>query len=228
MTVPNRLGVMLLTYNRLAYAERTLRSTLDNLVMHGIELQVHVASDGDTSEYIDRLREVAGGYKHVVAVTHSNSERAGYGANYNLALQTVHLSCDYVLPLEDDWELQRPFSVPRLISDMAELKLGCVRLGYVGFTQPLRTQFRFAGGSYWLEFDPDSEEPHVFAGHPRVETREWQREVGPWPEHLKPGETEFAVTYIPAARKRVGWPLDLVHPRGDLFHHIGAESSYVR
>lgn len=223
-----RLGVILLTYDRFDYAEKTLRSTLENLVMRDIELQVHVASDGDTGEYIECLRQIAGGFPGVIAATQSNSERGGYGKNYNLALQTVHAKCEYTLPLEDDWELQRTVDVPELIKQMTELDIGCARLGYVGFTQTLRCEFASAGGHYWLRFDPDSKEPHVFAGHPRVEHRDWTRAVGAWPEGLKPGATEFAVAHIPEARKRVGWPLSIVHPRGDLFHHIGARSSYER
>lgn len=224
---PARLGVMLLTYNRFSYAERTLRSVLEKLDLGDMELQVHIASDGDTSEYVECLRQVAGGYEHVIAATQSNSQRAGYGANYNLGLQTVHARCEYVLPLEDDWELQRHFSVPEVLDDMLELNLGCARLGYIGFTQDLLAKFRVANGRYWLELDPDSPEPHVFAGHPRLEHRDWTRTVGPWPEGLRPGETEFAVTHIPAAREGIGWPLSLVHPRGDLFHHIGAESTHA-
>ncbi len=224
-----RLGIILLTYNRFDYAERTLRSVLGHLKLDSAnELQVHIASDGDSSEYIECLRQIAGGFNGVVAATQSNSQRKGYGANYNLALQTVHASCEAVLPLEDDWELQRTLDIDSLLADMKELEIGCARLGYVGFTQTLKAEFATANNHYWLKFDPDSAEPHVFAGHPRLETRAWERTVGPWPEDLKPGATEFAVAHLTPARTGVAWPLSLVHPSGDLFHHIGALPSYER
>lgn len=222
----SRLGVVLLTYNRLDYAETTLRSTLDGLFYNEGEIQVHIASDGDSSEYIDKLRHIAGGYNSVVAVTHSNSERGGYGKNWNLAMQVVHPSCEYVLALEDDWELQAGYHPAMIIQDMKDLSIGCARLGYVGFTQELRATFATVNGRYWLKFDPASPEPHVFAGHPRIESREWSRFVGPWPEGMTPGDTEFSVAHRPEARQRVGWPLSLVHPRGDLYAHIGAVRSY--
>lgn len=220
-----RIGVVLLTYGRRDYAEVTLRSTLDKLV-YDSEVQVHIASDGDSSEYIDHLREIAGGYPRIASVTHSNSERGGYGKNWNLATQVVHQSCEYVLALEDDWELRRPLDACKLIEQMNELQLGCVRLGYVGFTQELRCSFASAGGQYWLRFDPASPEPHVFAGHPRIEARWWTQFVGPWPEGLLPGETEFAIAHRPESRQKVGWPLSLVRPEGDLYVHFGAIRSY--
>lgn len=223
-----RLGVILLTYNRFDYAEATLRACLEHLKCGEFELQVHIASDGDTSEYVECLRQIAGGFPGVIAASQSNSERRGYGASYNLALQTVHARCEYTLPLEDDWVLQRPLDAQSIIAEMTELDIGCARLGYVGFTQALKATFDAAQGHYWLKFDPDSAEPHVFAGHPRIEDREWTRAVGQWPEDLKPGATEFAVAHIPEARRRVGWPLSVVHPCGDLFAHIGARPSYER
>lgn len=221
----SRLGVVLLTYNRLDYAETTLCSTLDGIRWSG-ELQVHVASDGDSSEYIDRLRYIAGSYGAVCSVTHSNSERGGYGQNWNLATQVVHQSCEYILALEDDWRLERELDLDVVVEDMDALQLGCARLGYIGFTQPLLCEFASVNGHYWLRFDPKSPEPHVFAGHPRVEARWWTRFVGEWPRGLTPGETEFSVAHRPEARQKVGWPLSMVVPRGDMFSHAGAVRSY--
>lgn len=220
-----KLGVVLLTYGRLEYARRTLSSTLAGM-MHESAVLVHIASDGDSSEYIDTLCEVAGRHGNVGYVSQSNSQRGGYGANYNLAMQTVHAACEYVLALEDDWELRRSFHASRLIEEMEELGVGCARLGYLGYTQELKCSFASAGGHYWLRLDPDSPEPHVFAGHPRIEARWWARGVGPWPEGMLPGETEFAVAHRRAARENVGWPLSLVQPHGDLYAHIGTNRSY--
>lgn len=220
-----RMGVVLLTYGRLGYAETTLRSTLDNIRWKG-ELQVHVASDGDGDEYVDRLKHIAGGYGGILAVTSTNSLRNGYGANWNLASQVVHQSCEYVLALEDDWRLERELDLDGIVSDIDGLHIGCARLGYIGFTQELRASFATINGRYWLKFDENSPEPHVFAGHPRVEAKWWSRFVGPWPEGLQPGETEFAVAHRPESRKYVGWPLSLVAPRGDMYTHIGTERSW--
>lgn len=226
MTEWPRLCLLLLTFDRFEYAERTLRSTLDRLHYSG-PLSVHVADDGSPGDYRERLIEIAGGYAGVQGVSVSNSERRGYGANYNLALQVVHSFADVVLPLEDDWELQRPLDLDELVRVFAEADWpGCVRLGYLGFTQPLHGTVVSLAGRLYLHLTPESPEPHVWAGHPRLETRRYQRDVGPWTEGLDPGTTEFEVAHRPAARQGVLWPLDLCLPASQhgmsLFAHIGA------
>lgn len=220
------LTVLLLTYNRLDYAKTTLESTLKQLTWQDT-VKVHIASDGDTPEYIDTLVQIAENY-YANEVSFSNSERRGYGANYNLALQTVHLTGpeSYVLCLEDDWELVRRLDAVRMVQALEGMGAGCIRLGYIGFTQPLWAAFNQWDGNYWLWLDPDSPERHVFAGHPRIESVRWQRNLGPWPEGLAPGDTEFAVAGRPESRQGVLWPIDYVKPCGDLFAHIGTVRSW--
>lgn len=159
-------------------------------------------------------------------VTTSNSQRAGYGANYNLAMQTVHAYCDLVLPLEDDWELVRELNVDPIVSVLRDRVFGCVRMGYVGYTQTLSCDFVSHLDHHWLLFRHDSAEPHVFAGHPRIETVAWERNVGPWTEGLQPGQTEWEVAHRKEARQQVAWPIDLIKPSGDAFVHIGAERAW--
>jgi len=218
--------IMLLTYNRLEYAKTTLISTLAQVHTSGA-LSVHIASDGDTDEYIQTLQEITDtSPTPLELVTTSNSRRSGYGANYNLATQLVHNFASHVLVLEDDWELTRELDLDLFIGALNELGAGCMRLGYLGFTQPLRGEFASSHGRLWLRLDPSSAEPHVFSGHPRIETVGWERSVGPWPEGLEPGQTEFAVAHISEARQGVIWPVQEVKPYGDLFVHIGAERSW--
>jgi hypothetical protein len=218
--------ILLLTYNRLEYAKTTLRSALEN-IRGSYDVYVHVASDGDTNEYMKELFDIAFSFEsQIMGVTRSNSERSGYGANYNLATQVIHDFADYVLVLEDDWELTRELDLDVFIGALDELGAGCMRLGYLGFTQPLRGELAASYGRTWLRLDPSSAEPHIFAGHPRIETVAWQRSVGPWPEGLEPGFTEFVVAHIAESRHGVIWPMQEVKPYGDMFVHIGAERSW--
>lgn len=220
------LRVVILTYNRFSYAEITLRSLLENMHYSG-NIFVHIADDGTPGEYRRLLENIAGGYKQVVGVSSSNAERGGYGKNFNLATQITHLNPkNIVLPLEDDWRLERELNIDDFLPVFADERgFGCIRLGYIGWTQSLRCEFVGIAGKFYLHFDPESPEPHVMAGHPRLETVTWEKSVGPWPEGLQPGATEFAVAHIPEARRGVVWPCD-VHPRGNLFSHIGTERSY--
>lgn len=239
--------VCLLTYNRLEYAKRTLRSTMKHL--KGKNLVLHIADDGSPAGYADELNlivdedlntNISGGkivYHHV---TRSNSEHKGYGANYNLALQTIHQDgyADYVLFLEDDWILSRDLDLDNLVAIMDNNPgIGCIRMGYLGFTDTLLgkvSKYRTADdpdgwGHIWLDLLPSSAEKHVFAGHPRLERRSWTKALGVWPEGLLPGETELAVCGHAASRYGVVWPLDLTGPvptNDSLFVHIGADRSY--
>lgn len=215
--------LMLLTYKRTDYAVQTLKSTLKNLQYDG-PFSVHIADDGSDEGHVHTLLDVVKAHDPKLEVTTTDSARRGYGANYNLGTQVVHERADYVICLEDDWACLRPF----VLSDYlpALKRFGCVRLGYIGFTQELRTTLHYINGAMWMRFYEGSREPHVWAGHPRIETVAWQRSVGPWPELLEPGRTEFEVCHKDAARLGVVWPIEYVKPSGDLFCHIGTERSY--
>lgn len=219
MNWPN-LCILLLTYDRLEYAKRTLYAALENLHYSG-NISLHIADDGSPSGYIEELLKID------PDATVSNSERGGYGKNYNLALQIVHSKADIILTLEDDWELVRPLYLDDMVQALKEgeesLQFGCIRMGYIGWTQELRGTFVEASKQHFLLLDKDSPEPHVWAGHPRLETKDWQRYVGPWPEgaEIDPGTTEFIVAQRPESRRGVVWPMDLIKPSGDLWSHIG-------
>lgn len=222
-----KIAVVLLTYNRLPYALKTVTAALKNLESNDHSFKWHIASDGDNDAYTNSIMAEMRACMLAGEITTSNSERGGYGKNYNLAMQTAHADCEYVLPLEDDWVLTRGLNLDGVIRDMTQLGIGCARMGYIGYTQEVRGTLRYGDAcGHWFEFDAASPEPHVFAGHPRIEAVEWSRKVGPWNEGLLPGATEFEVAHRPAARVNVAWPLDMIRPTGGLFAHIGAERSY--
>jgi len=212
--------IILLTYNRLAVAKRCLLSVAKNLKASE-EFWMHIADDGSTQDYRDELAELARSlYGGNVSIT--NSQRTGYGGNYNTATQVVHRIADLMLPLEDDWELVRELNLDPIAAVLRAGIFGCVRMAYIGITQELRGRFVSAEGLQWLELDPDSPEPHVFTGGPRLERVDWERAVGPWMERQDQGVTELEITQRPASRFGVAWPVDLIFPRGDAFAHIGS------
>lgn len=223
------LGVMLFTYKRLETATRTLCAFLAHARYSG-RLRIHIADDGtpdapDGPSHAETLRQIAGGYERVFAATASNSGQRGYGGSYNLATQIMHIDCPVLLPIEDDWELSGPLDLDPLVETVLapDTAIECVRMGYIGYTQELRGAFVLTPAGQMLLLDPASPEPHVFAGHPRIESREFERRVGEWPEMLPAGATEFAVSHRPAARRGVAWPLDVIRPSEHRFAHIGAE-----
>lgn len=220
-----KLTILLLTKasdvnsDRAVYARRTLTECLDKLTYSG-QISVHIADDGSPWEHADALLEIAGGYSKVLGVSVSNTEGHSYGASYNLASQQTHIHASIVLPLEDDWTLAHPFCADDYVRATIENPaIGCIRMGYLGYTQPLRGQLIYAADEHFLLFDPDSPERHVAAGHPRLETVGWQRRVGPWPEGIDAGTTEFLWCGREEARSGVVWPMST--PRGGWFVHTG-------
>lgn len=214
------IAIILLTYDRMAVARRTLEALAANLRAEE-PIWLHIADDGSSQEYRDELLELGRShYGDNVSITNSN--RAGYGGNYNKATQIVHKVADLMLPLEDDWELIRELDIGPIAAVLRDGLLNCVRMGYIGYTDDLRGTFRYHGGLHWLELDPESPEKHVFAGGPRLETVAFERAIGPWPERMEQGATELQVIGRPEARRGVAWPVNLIWPQGDAFVHIGA------
>lgn len=220
--------VILLTYAssvespRSEYARITLESVLKNLKTKE-ELKFHIADDGSDPEHIESLKKLCDKYKKPYSFT--NAERRGYGASYNLATQQCHWDGDYLLMLEDDWKLTRELNLDDMVNGL-DSGLNCIRMGYLGWTSPLYGTFMKYGDATYLEIDPKSEETHVWSGHPRLETKEFQRNMGPWPEGVDPGTTEFLVSQRDESRQKVAWPLDFninaSQQWANCFAHIGA------
>lgn len=216
-----RITAVLLTYNRYDYAEHTLKCFLERIHYSG-ELALHIADDGSPGDYVDRLRYCAGCYSKLVGVSHSITDRRGYGGNYNVATQVVHPISDYVMPIEDDWELTRNLDLDPFVADLESTDYGCIRMAYVGWTQDLLAKFVGINGRMYLNLLPESKELHVFSGHPRLEKVSWQRRLGVWPENAKPGDTEIAVCFRKESREGVLWP---IWQCPNIFEHIGTLQS---
>lgn len=231
MTDWPRVTILLLTYEdgERHTAARTLRAALDGIAYSG-ELAVHIADDGSVDGHREALHELAGGYPQVVSAVVTNANRRGYGHSYNLATQEVHGHSAAVLVLEDDWELTTPLDLDPLVLTLGSFNtdftgVDCIRLGYLGFTQELRGKVVHTHAGPMILLDPDSAEPHVAAGHPRLETVHFERAVGPWAEGLAPGATEFDWCHRRAARVGVAWPLNYgpaSQQANSLFVHTGA------
>jgi len=222
----NDVCVTLYTCNRPEYSKRTL-AALAKFIKAPAALYLHIADDG-TDGNGKKLVAQAVKTGKFAAVSLSESGHNGYGASYNLATQKTHQLADIQLAMEDDWEATRELDLSPLCQALfrARPAIDCIRLGYLGFTQDLWGQaIKFMDSTYLL-LDGTSDEPHVFAGHPRLETTAFQRRVGPWPTGLAAGATEFYVAKLPEAREGVAWPMDFVRPlQGDLFAHIGTDKA---
>lgn len=237
-----RVGIVIFTVEPLgaprATAGRVLLAVLEHLRYSG-ELQVHIADDGSEEPgHVEALRLIAGCDARVVAVTSSNAERGGYGRSFNLSTIFTHDACPILLNLEDDWLLTRDLDLDPLVETLCEpvqdggfnVPIESIRLGYVGWTAELRGRFIATPAGKMLYLDPESPETHVVSFGPRLNTREYERAAGVWPEGVSPGICEMTMARVPAAREGVAWPLDYgpASMREDsLFAHIGTFSTNV-
>ena len=229
MTLP-RLTVCLYTHmrhpDRFGYASTTATSAIFNaLDGYGGPKQLHIADDNSRPEFLQVLRQSCEDLGYAPSVSHGMGN--GYGASHNAATQVIHDRSDVILGIEDDWELMRPLPLERIVRYFDNPDVRSVRLGYIGWTQRLEGRLIKAGDDTCLLFDPDCTEPHVASGHPRLETVDYQRDVGEWAEGIDAGSVEFAWCMMDAARRGVVWPMDLGMSasqggEGQFFAHIGA------
>lgn len=220
------VAIIMNTYNRLEYAIRTMEALKLKLACSE-EIWMHVADDGSSQEYRDKLWSVAGQYwGDRRSIT--NSERRGYGASHNMAINTIMGigvgigGFSAYLMVEDDWELLERLDLDPLVAVVnGNDGVGMIRLSYIGYNYELRAKFLWIGSRHYLLLDPDSPSEYVFSGNPRLVSPAWEAKVGPWIEGVSAGQTEIAVGSLMAARTGVVWPADLIHPSGGLFRHFG-------
>lgn len=212
---------------RLNYATRTLQSLARGTragarprLHYSGPLHFHLADDQSQADYLRELELVAESLGHVPST--SSGQGRGYGASYNAATGRLHDDYSLYLCVEDDWELVNDLDLDPFVAALTARPdiLGCIRLGYIGWaTGEFYGALVEAAGNVYFLFSPASTEHHVFSGHPRLETRDWQRRLGLWPERLNAGATEWEVAGREASRIGVAWPLG-VRPHS-LFAHIG-------
>lgn len=230
-----RVAVCFLTYSpdadhaRVGYARRCLLALLDQLKYRNGELLWHIADDGSFPGHLEALVDIC--RSRGVEPTVSNTGHLGYGANMNQATQVIHDIADVVMPIEEDWELVREFDISDFVDVLIQPPedndndINCIRLGYLGWSNKVTGWLAQKAGQTFFYFDPNCQETHVFAGHPRIETVAFEKRVGPWPEGLRPGFTEMEVCNRRESREGIAWPMDAginaSQNYANLFAHIG-------
>ena len=217
MTEP--IAVIFLTFERTAYAVRSLQSLKDKLRYP--DLRYYIADDGSRQDHITTILDMT---KDLNMISWHTIPNGTYGRNANEAWQLTQQTCKLALFIEDDWELTQELDLyPYAALLMEREDVGMVRLGYLNLNMR-GTVFGHGGLLYWrLDRECD---PYVFTGHPSLRHTRYWNAYGKYPEGLLPGETELAYAY--QFRKAQG--PDIVYPveNGSYgkFAHIGEIKSY--
>lgn len=218
--------VVLLTYQRTAYAVRTVAAARRHLGFAG-EIGYYLADDGSDPAHVAAVREALGG----AWLVGEHSARRGYGANANAAWRAVDGETPLTLWLEDDWELTAPLDLtPYAHLLQTRDEIGMVRMGHLNLDIRGRT-WGHDGRVYWL-FDhaPHHEGTPVFTGHPSLRHRRYRECYGWYPEGRSPGDTELAYAYQfrvgPPEGPGIVWPAEL-GPWGAFAHIGGVKSEHL-
>jgi hypothetical protein len=188
-----QVSVLLVTYKRQELALRTLRGVAKQLEYPGA-LHYHIADDGSGGDHIERLVAAAWQDPRTSEVTWTDTMRAGVGRSMNLGQAECWQRSDFVLWLEDDWELQAQLNLRACVRVLEECQdCGMIRLGYLqtGMTGTLRA----GAGELWWRLSWDSDDNYIFTGHASLRHRRFADAYGRYGEGLAPGATEADLAY---------------------------------
>lgn len=213
------LSILIITYTRTETALRTIRALGRNLEYPPERLYFHIADDGSPGTHVKQLMDAI----HEFCpnkITLSNSQRQGVGVSMNLGQRACFERADYILWLEDDWELVHPFnptSCMELLRD--DHTLGMIRLGYV--SPGIQGEIISGANRLWWRLKKGP--TYTFSGHASIRHRRFYDAYGRYQTTLAPGATELYMcgTFNNTAGPDVVVP---VYNEYGIFAHIGTVS----
>lgn len=210
--------VILLTYQRTAYALRTIAAMLENWRYDNTLW--YVADDGSDAAHHDAVMDALKDTRLIGG----HNERISYGTNANKAWHVAHDHADLTLWLEDDWELRAPFDPSRYVHLLQNnYDVGMVRLAHL----PINLNARTCGYSGDIFLRIASGQQYMFSGNPSIRHRRAREAWGAYPERLWPGDTELAYDFQiqnSGPGPSIIWPVAL--GEWGAFGHFGNEKSY--
>lgn len=225
-----RLAICLLTYKRTDLAIRTICSTSHNLGYPKELCGWYVADDGSPLEHYSAIMSALNDFGETIIGSHNermrlpgleNTTFAGMGWNRGLGIS--HQWSDFVLTLEDDWELEKLLDITRYVAAMRDHEeIGLLRLGNlaVGNTVDL-TGF---DGVHYLKYH--REQSYAYSGNPNIRHARFTRAYGHYAEDRTPGEIEldFDWRFRHMPGPDIYRPAE-INPWG-AFGHIGSEKTW--
>jgi len=207
--------ICLVTFKRTEYAVKVVQSLKDYLQYPN--LSWHIADDGSGETHQNAIIETIGDQPWTLT---DAKQAGGTGHNRNLGLQTAFKRTDYVLHIEDDWVLTRPYNIAPHIQILRDYpEIGMIRMGYIEEGHVAHS--RNMAGLMWWQLHKDSGHGFVFAGHPHLLHRRFHENYGWYAENLLPGLTEcaFADKFLKSEGPQIIYP---IWHFGGFFAHIGS------
>jgi len=227
-----KLGIVLLTYKRTEEALATISHLSENLGYAKNLRSFYIADDGSTEAHVSSLVAELEKRGETLLGFHNRRYSPHTGKGWNRGLGVAFQNSDYVLVMEDDWVLQKPFDIYPYIEMLTECdgkqtdkeghvnpNVGMVRLGGLAVGNTVKIVGH--NGHHYLEYHRDQQ--YAYSGNPHLRHARFINAYGWYSEdELNPGELEL--DYDGRFRSMEGpeiWrPSDI--PGWGVFGHIGA------
>jgi len=229
-SLPN-LAICMVTYNRTAEALKTLRSTIKNLGYPKDKIGWYIADDGsDDKHHSALLKELNKNDLRILGEHNERIRKEGEqdtynaGKGWNLGLGICHQFSDFVLWLEDDWNLEKPLDLIPYVKilqereDVGVLTFRILSIGADVFTQGY-------DGHIYLDYKKTTQ--YAYSGNPYLRHARFTRHVGWFAEDRSPGliELEMDDKFRASADGIAIWrPVEISIWGG--WAHIGTEKTW--
>ena len=232
MTSLPRVAIGLVTYRRTEMALTTIRSTIQNLQYPKELLSWYVGDDGSPLQHVKSIHSllVNEGQKihgfHEERLRHPGQEDThNAGIGWNRCLGICHQWSDYVLWLEDDWNLDKPLDLEpyvKLLQNNEEVGICSFRILSTG------ADIHTVGydGRVYLQYERRTQ--YAFSGNPYLRHARYTRHYGTFAEDRNPGLMELHQDdqyRLAMQGPRIWRPADI--SIWGSWKHIGSEKSWT-
>lgn len=225
-----KLSIALVTYQRTKEAVETVKSTLLNLKYPPELCSWYVGDDGSPKKHMDSIMRELDGHKilgyHNDRLRHAKAEHTyNCGMGWNRALGICHQNSDFVLWLEDDWNLEEPLDLVPFVRLLQEREdVGVVTFRVLSTGCDVYTVGH--NGIHYLQYQKTTQ--YAYSGNPYLRHARFTKHYGWFCEECNPGEIELKCDDVYRLDNASGpwiWRPAAISPWGS-WGHIGTEKSY--
>lgn len=189
------VAILFLTYKRTQEAIRTLDSTFKNLQYPKEKLTIYIADDGSNKKHVADIMDIINRHEIRLLGMHNekfrhNGQEDTYncGIGWNKGLGICHQETDFVLVLEDDWELDEPLDlVPyiKLLHGNQEVGICTFRVLATG------ADIHTLGYDGFVYFQYSRTTQYAYSGNPHIRHARYTKHYGWFRDDCSPGEIEL-------------------------------------
>lgn len=219
-----RLAIGMVTYKRTELAVRTIRGVAEFLGYPKELRSWYIGDDGSPQEHINTLLGTLADNSETLLGYHSQRFTPMTGEGWNRVLGLCHQASEFILFLEDDWELHQHLDIVPYVKMLQEREdVGLVRLGHLAVGSDVHIVGH--AGVHYLQYQKTT--PYAFSGNPHIRHGRFTRYYGWYAVDKNPGEIELDYDWrfrtMPDGPK-IWRPADI--PGWGVFGHIGTEKSF--